>query len=325
MGIALEHQSQTIEMLTKENTVLRNRNSVGEGRITRLEKVVEDQREETIQINARSMKDNIIFQDIPEQLDEHDVKQTLLCFLEKEMQVSQDDLSRIGIRKVYRMGMKGTRPRNIIVNIDDEGKSVIWKHTRNLRGKSYSVFTQLPRELAERKRQLVPRYKAAKTQKQKVKWAAEKLIINDSITEVKRDTLKDINRDTTEEATKMRVKRSPPKTYVGSSFQGARVEVSTPDDVIPALQAIYTDVRSARATHNIYAYRITSGNHTVTEHYEDDGEYGAGHRLLQLLQKQNVSNQLICVSRWYGGKHLGSARFNYVEEAGKDVLATMNL
>jgi len=131
--------------------------------------------------------------------------------------------------------------------------------------------------------------------------------------------VKDVNLDTVQKATSMRVKRTPPKSYHGSSFQGARVGLTQTDDIIPALQAICTDTRTARATHNIYAYRIGSGQH-MTEHYEDDGEYGAGRRLLAILKEKNISNQIICVSRWCGGKHLGPARFSHIEEAAYDII-----
>ena len=42
--------------------------------MTRLEKVVEDLREELLQMNARSMRDNMIFQNISETEDEDNKK-----------------------------------------------------------------------------------------------------------------------------------------------------------------------------------------------------------------------------------------------------------
>ena len=325
MELSMQYQSDTVESLLQENTALRQRCLVNEGRLTRMEKVVDDQHEETLQINARSMKDNIVFQNINERHDitgVENVTNTLVNFMQIEMQVQQSDVECVVINKAHRMGIKGRSPRAIVANINDEGKRIIWRHTKNLKDKNYSVFNQLPKELAERKKQLLPSYKAARDQNMKVKWAGEKLIINDTVTQVKKDKVKDINIDTTDMATSMRVKRSPPKTYDGSTFQGSRVNVATPDDVIPAIHAIYTDVRSARATHNIYAYRINSGQRII-EHYEDDGEYGAGRRLLGMLQKNDILNQLICVSRWHAGRNLGPVRFNYIEEAAKDTINDM--
>ena len=97
----------------------------------------------------------------------------------------------------------------------------------------------------------------------KVKWAGEKLIINDTVTQVKKDKVKDINIDTTDMATSMRVKRSPPKTYDGSTFQGSRVNVATPDDVIPAIHAIYTDVRwgTGNAQHLCVSHKLRTKNY----------------------------------------------------------------
>ena len=59
---------------------------------------------------------------------------------------------------------------------------------------------------------------------------------------------------------------------------------------------------------------------TVVEHFDDDGEFGAGHRLLELLQKQNIVNTMVCVTRWYGGKHLGPVRYQIITENAEQVL-----
>lgn len=72
------------------------------------------------------------------------------------------------------------------------------------------------------------------------------------------------------------------------------MRVESTDDAVSALHAIYSDCRAARATHNTYAYRIMRGEQ-ILEHYEDDGEYGADRRLLNLLQVNGVKNELIVV------------------------------
>jgi hypothetical protein len=167
---------------------------------------------------------------------------------------------------------------------------------------------------------LVPLYKDARNKKLKTKWSGDKLLIDDKIHEARRDTISNINCDPTEVATGMKVTRAPPKTYRGSTFQGAKVEVKHSDDIIPGLYGIYSDQRCARATHNIYAYRIRSADGTLTEHYNDDSEFGAGRRLLELMTKSNVENQMVCVTRWYGGTHLGPARFQHILEAANTVI-----
>ena len=177
-------QLSTIETLSYDNNTLQSRCQVNEGRITRLEKLVEDLREETVQIIARSMKDNIIFQGVPETPQEN-VRDVLTDFLRLEMHIEHTE--DIVVNKVHRMGAKGTYTRSIIANISDEGKQLIWKNLRNLKGKKVSVYTQLPRELAERKRTLLPNFKAARAQNQQAKWAGAKLIVNDKVSQVTRD------------------------------------------------------------------------------------------------------------------------------------------
>ena len=141
------------------------------------------------------------------------------------------------------------------------------------------------------------------------------------MTEVKKDKVTDINVNTTNAAIQLQddIKRSTLKTFQKSSFLGHYVPVTNQDNVIPALHSIYSDTRCARASHNIYAYRIKHGD-SFTEHYDDDGEYGAGQHLLNLLRDCNAENALVCVLRWYGGVHLGKARFQYITDAGREAL-----
>lgn len=40
----------------------------------------------------------------------------------------------------------------------------------------------------------------------------------------------------------------------------------------------------------------------------DDGETGAGDKLLWLLEQRKEQNTIVMVTRWYGGIHLGNDR-----------------
>ena len=37
----------------------------------------------------------------------------------------------------------------------------------------------------------------------------------------------------------------------------------------------------------------------------DDGEAGAGLVILRMLEREDLRNEIVVVTRWYGGKHLG--------------------
>lgn len=59
------------------------------------------------------------------------------------------------------MGAKGNYPRAIVMKMNDVDKGIVWAHVHNLKGKTFSVNNQMPRELSERKKQMVPLYKTA--------------------------------------------------------------------------------------------------------------------------------------------------------------------
>ena len=202
-------------------------------------------------------------------------------------------------------------------------KNIILSHGRNLADTDYSVNEQKPREYEERRKMLMPLYKDAKKKRIPATWKNDCLKINDKLIQPTKDRIKDINIDSMMTTLEMKVKRGPPETFRGSSFQGAQVNIKTTDEVIPAIHAILEERKVGRANHNIYCYRIKRGD-KVIEHYEDDGEYGAGRRLLSLLQEQSITNKLVCVSRWHMGPLLGKVRFEHIEEAAKKALRSNN-
>lgn len=70
----------------------------------------------------------------------------------------------------------------------------------------------------------------------------------------------------------------------------------------------------ARATHNTWGL-VLDGNGVMTPHKNDDGESGAGMVICRMLEREGITNTVVVVTRWYGGKHLGGDRFRHVQEA----------
>lgn len=58
----------------------------------------------------------------------------------------------------------------------------------------------------------------------------------------------------------------------------------------------------------------------LLQDYHDDGEGGAGIKIMYLLQDSNVRNVMVVVSRWFGGIMLGQARFMYITDAARGML-----
>ena len=69
-----------------------------------------------------------------------------------------------------------------------------------------------------------------------------------------------------------------------------------------------------KATHHTWAVRI-SNKGAIYESKNDGGETGAGQVILRILQKKQMINTAVCVTRWYGGIKLEGDRFKHVQDA----------
>jgi hypothetical protein len=247
--------AESVHDLEKENSELREKCRILEGRLTRAEKEIEEVKEQQLMQEARSMRDNLVFFNVPEQRSE-DCEKTLRNFLATEMKIVERDMEKIRFDRVHRTSQhQNGRHRVIVAKFNPyEGRQIVINHIKHLdRDKNFGVNEQLPRQLSERKKQLLPTYKDAKQAKKNVKWSLDKLIIEGKEKAVQKDSIKNINLDSTEKSLSLRVRHSPLHTLQGSSFKGHSVSVEEQDDIVPALHAVYADYRVARAAHNVYA------------------------------------------------------------------------
>ncbi len=74
------------------------------------------------------------------------------------------------------------------------------------------------------------------------------------------------------------------------------------EEIIKKIRKKYYDAR-----HNCFAYRVTE-NDTIIERSSDDGEPSgtAGAPILNIISKNNISNVLVVVTRYFGGVLLGT-------------------
>lgn len=107
-----------------------------------------------------------------------------------------------------------------------------------------------------------------------------------------------------------------------SVFQGHIASISHTKQVKLVLDSLCQSKKIATATHNIYAYRITSEDKpdVFYQGCEDDGETQAGSRMLHLMQIVDARNVIVVVTRWYGGVHLGPDRFKHINNCARQLL-----
>ena len=89
-----------------------------------------------------------------------------------------------------------------------------------------------------------------------------------------------------------------------SRFIGHACPVETEEEALAFLESIRREHRDA--THNCYAYTV--GQNMGIMRYSDDGEPGgtAGLPMMDVLQKRDVRNCCVVVTRYFGGVLLGA-------------------
>lgn len=80
-------------------------------------------------------------------------------------------------------------------------------------------------------------------------------------------------------------------------------------EIDAAIKTLKRDKSYAKATHNTWAAVLSEGGAVKA----DDGESGAGMVIIRMLERADLVDHLIVVTRWYGGKHLGGDRFRHVQ------------
>lgn len=129
-----------------------------------------------------------------------------------------------------------------------------------------------------------------------------------------------------------------------SKFQARHTSLSTPDEIPEILRQFLQQHRkiTKSASHpHIIAWRTGEAVRTpvnigqrlnkskpelglqyinIQQGFDDNGEKGAGAKLLEHLEQHNVINKLIIVTRWYGGSPIGSLRFRHITNTSFDSL-----
>ena len=104
----------------------------------------------------------------------------------------------------------------------------------------------------------------------------------------------------------------------GSKYAVSGGPVDSAEAAKTFIKSLCRNKKFARASHNSWAVLLPGGPLK-----NDDGEAGAGMVILRMLEREGLEGHLICVTRWFGGKHLGGDRFRHVQEAVRIYLDTL--
>lgn len=145
----------------------------------------------SIDNEARSRRNNLIFRGITESADGRagpvSCIETIKCFLEGEM--GYENISNLPIERAHRLGQRGyyvrgqyTRP--IIVAFRDfTDTEEIFSNSYRLRQTAYSIVRDYPKEIADARKRLYPKFKAARDERKKpvLKYPARLVIDGETV------------------------------------------------------------------------------------------------------------------------------------------------
>ncbi len=106
----------------------------------------------------------------------------------------------------------------------------------------------------------------------------------------------------------------------GSKYAVTGAQVTSRAEVDAVLADLKSDKAYAKATHNTWAAMLPTGALKA-----DDGETGAAMVILRMMERAGLSDHVIIVTRWYGGKKLGGDRFRRVQDATRAYLDHLGL
>ena len=104
----------------------------------------------------------------------------------------------------------------------------------------------------------------------------------------------------------------------GSKYAVSGGPCASEDDAKAFVKELLRRKKFAKATHHSWGLLTADGPVK-----NDDGESGAGMVILRMLEREGLTDHVIVVTRWYGGKHLGGDRFRHVQDAVRIYLAEL--
>ena len=102
----------------------------------------------------------------------------------------------------------------------------------------------------------------------------------------------------------------------GSKYAVAGAPAHSKADAQTVVKTLKKDKRFAKATHNSWGVILSAGGPVKN----DDGEAGAGMVIIRMLERAEITDHVVIVTRWFGGTHLGGDRFRRVQDCVRHYL-----
>ncbi len=176
---SLEFAHQSIITLQKANQDLHKSVNTLNEQMHTVSKENKLLKETVLDLQTRSMRDNLIFSGIPEQTPD-DPETNIKTFMTTHLNLPPDTVNNITFHRVHRLGKPSTKgPRPIIAKFEHfKHKELVKSKGKELKGKPYGLNDQYPKEINERRKILYPIFKENRQNNKRSSLIVDKLYID---------------------------------------------------------------------------------------------------------------------------------------------------
>lgn len=179
---SLEFSQSQIDSLQKDNKEMHTKISELTATITHITNENKLLKDSVLDIQCRSMRDNLIFSGIPEQIQDNP-EQAIKDFMHSSLKLPLESVNNITFHRVHRLGSNKNadtkRPRPIIAKFEHyKQKELVKSKGRELRGTTFGLNDQYPREIQDRRRILIPVMKQFRQNGRKAVLTVDRLYVD---------------------------------------------------------------------------------------------------------------------------------------------------
>ena len=298
--------------------------------VIKQDNVISELKKEIETLKKGQRKPNMFISGIIEVEDEskESRKAMVANFFKGIMEINKD----IPIVDAFRIGKGNPRVMKIVL-ANPYDKGLIFKNSSNLQGKKNAkrklyFINDDQSEMEREERKYMQQLKKenellADGEKMKIKLHHGKLIVNNETVKppimipFPVDILT-MDGEEINEALEVKTYEGESHAEQGSDFICHYQKVRSIDEIQQGL--VKMKIKYGDASHIVTAYRLENALGPYNQSFLDDGEAGAGRRILATLQKLEAENLAVYIIRYFGGRKLGLRRFDiYCDLAKKAV------
>ncbi|CAL9687714.1 unnamed protein product [Knipowitschia caucasica] len=181
---SLEYHVALVEVLQQENASLRIEVNNLRTQTVKLQEESKTNQNHILDLQSRSMRDNIIIHGLPEQQKEtyQTTEKIVMSFLTNNLKMEEGEARRIQVARAHRLGREregDSRGRPIVAKLlDPRHKTTIMGRAKELKGTKLSLSDQFPPEIMRRRRLLQPVFAEARSAGKRAKLSVDKLYID---------------------------------------------------------------------------------------------------------------------------------------------------